>query len=206
LSGRLPSQPFCHRGRKVRGESPSYKNRLFVGAALAATLCVIENRGLGVAEAIFTATLAPSKAESSGRKPLLQKPSFRRSGFRRDPCVIENRGLGVAEAIFTATLAPSKAESSGRKPFLQKPSFRRSGFSRDPLRHRGPEVRVCRGGFRRDPFAIEDGKFGAKAPLYKNRLFVGAALAATLCVIENRRFGLVGVASVATLAPFKAEG
>jgi hypothetical protein len=93
----------------------------------------------------------------------------------------------------------------GESSPLQKPSFRRSGFRRDPLHHRGPEVWVCRGGFRRDPFAIEDGKFGAKAPLYKNRLFVGAASAATLCVIEHRRFGFVGAASVATLALLKAE-
>jgi hypothetical protein len=155
LSGRLPSQPFCHRGRKVRGESSPPQKPSFRRSGFRRDPCVIENRGLGVAGAIFTATLAPSKAESSGRKPLLQKPSFRRSGFRRDPCVIENRGLGVAEAIFTATLAPSKAESSGLKPLLQKPSFRRSGFRRDPLRHRAPEVRVCRGGFRRNPCAIQ---------------------------------------------------
>jgi hypothetical protein len=29
----------------------------------------------------------------SGRKPLLQKPSFCRSGFSRDLCVIEDGGL-----------------------------------------------------------------------------------------------------------------
>jgi|GEM_PF-3230173 len=46
-----------------------------VGAASAATLCVIEDEG-------------------SGRKPLLQEPAFCKSGFSRDPCVIENRRFG----------------------------------------------------------------------------------------------------------------
>jgi hypothetical protein len=52
---------------EVRGESPSYRNRLFVGAALAATLCVIENQGFGVY----------------------------RSGFHCDPCVIEGGEFGT---------------------------------------------------------------------------------------------------------------
>jgi hypothetical protein len=122
LSGRLPSQPFCHRGRKVRGESSLHKNRLFVGAALAATL-------------------------------------------------LRHR------AIFTAILAPS---GSGRKPFLQKPSFRRSGF-RDP-RHREPSGFLHRDHRRR--------KVRGESPSYKNRLFVGAALAATLASSRTGGSGL----------------
>jgi len=56
-----------------------------VGAASAATLCVIEHRRFGFVGAASVATLLPSRTESSGRKPPLQKPSFRRSGFSRDP-------------------------------------------------------------------------------------------------------------------------
>ena len=41
-------QPLRHRRRKVRGESPSYKNRLFVGAASAATLASSRTGGLGL--------------------------------------------------------------------------------------------------------------------------------------------------------------
>jgi hypothetical protein len=95
---------------EVRGESPSYRDRLFVGAALAATLCVIENQGFGVYRSVFRCDPCVIEGGGSGRKPLLQKPSFCRSGFSRDSCAIENRDLGVAEAIFTATLTPSKAE------------------------------------------------------------------------------------------------
>jgi len=63
-----------------------------------------------------------SRTESSGLKPLLQKPSFCRSGFSRDLRVIENHGLEVAGAAFIATLAPSKTDVQAYQ----------SGFSRDP--------------------------------------------------------------------------
>jgi hypothetical protein len=57
----------------------------------------------------------------------------------------------------------SRRATAGCRPVSQSPiiereeppSFRRSGFRRDPLRHRAPEVWVCRGGFRRDPCAIQ---------------------------------------------------
>jgi hypothetical protein len=77
----------------------------------------------------------------SGRKPLLQKPSFCRSGFSRDPCVIENQGFGVYRSGFHCDPCVIEGGGSGRKPLLQKPSFCRSGFSRDSLRHREPGVR-----------------------------------------------------------------
>jgi hypothetical protein len=80
-----------------------------VGAASAATLCVIEDEG-------------------SGRKPLLQKPAFCRSGFRRDPCVIENRRFGskdhgssspisnVGQLPAVALLEPHGATRGRRRP------------------------------------------------------------------------------------------
>jgi hypothetical protein len=54
---------------RVRGESPSYRNHLFVGAALAATLCVIKNQRFGIFGATFAATVAPSKAEVRDGSP-----------------------------------------------------------------------------------------------------------------------------------------
>jgi hypothetical protein len=51
--------------------------------------------------------------QGSGRKPLLQKPSFCRSGFSRDLCVIENAGFQIIEAALPATPAPSKTKVRG---------------------------------------------------------------------------------------------
>ncbi len=53
-------------------------------------------------------------------------------------------------------------------------------------------------------YVIEEGVSGLK-PLLQNRFFVGAALAATFCVIENQRFGIFRAAFAATVAPSKAE-
>jgi hypothetical protein len=84
-----------------------------VGAASAATFASSKIQGFEVIRAASAVTLASSKTESSGLKPLLQKPSFCRSGFSRDLRVIENQGLGIDEAVFTATPTSSKTESSG---------------------------------------------------------------------------------------------
>jgi hypothetical protein len=113
-----------------------------------------------------------------------------RSGFRRDPCVIEDRG------------SERKPPSVSRNSF--RPSYRRRGFRRDPLRHREPGVRGCRGRSRRDPCVIEDGCSGRK-PLLQRPIFVGAASAATFCVIENQGFEVVGAAPVATLVSSKTD-
>jgi hypothetical protein len=50
-----------------------------------------------------------------GRKPLLQKPSFCRSGFSRDPYVIENQGFGVYRSGFHCDPCAIENEGSGRK-------------------------------------------------------------------------------------------
>jgi hypothetical protein len=113
-----------------------------------------------------------------------------RSGFRRDPCVIEDGGSG------------RKPPSVSRNEF--RPSYRRRGFRRDPLPHREPGVRGCRGRSRRDPCVIEDGCSGRK-PLLQRPIFVGAASAATFCVIENQGFEVIRAASAVTLAWSKTE-
>ena len=54
----------------------------------------IDAGGMVVWERLSSQSL-PHRRWGSGRKPLLQKPSFYRSGFRRDHCVIEDGGLGL---------------------------------------------------------------------------------------------------------------
>jgi hypothetical protein len=149
---------------EVRGESPSYRDRLFVGAALAATLCVIENQGFGVYRSGFHCDPCVIEGGGSGRKPLLQRPSFCRSGFSRDLCVIENQGFGVYRSGFHCDPCVIEGGGSGRKPLLQKPSFCRSGFSRDPLRHREPGFRSLSERLPLRPLRHRRRRFGAKAP------------------------------------------
>jgi hypothetical protein len=143
-----------------------------------------------------------SKTGGSGLKPLLQKPSFCRSGFSRDLYVVENQRLGVAGAASVATLASSKTGGSGLKsPSVSRnsfrPSYRRRGFRRDPSRHRrqrfgavgaalaatfcaieNPAVRSYQSRFSCDPCVVEDRGSGRK-PLLQRPIFVGAASAAT---------------------------
>jgi hypothetical protein len=142
-----------------------------------------------------------------GRKPLLQNPSFCRSGFSRDP---SSSRTGVPG--YRAASQPLVIET----PLLQNPSFCRSGFSRDPLRHQ------ARGSSRTNPCVIARGyrtveqpssrtrssqplchrgqRVRGESPSYRTHLFVGAASAATLCVIENQGFRVTEAAFTATLA------
>jgi hypothetical protein len=80
---------------EVRGESHSYRNRLFVGAALAATLASSRNRGSEFIGAGFTATPASSKAEVRGESPSYRNRLFVGAALAATLCVIENRDLGV---------------------------------------------------------------------------------------------------------------
>jgi hypothetical protein len=64
-----------------RGERESMREAWWYGSVFRRDPCLIEDGG-------------------SGRKPLLQKPSFCRSGFSRDHCVIEDGGLGL-KSLFT---------------------------------------------------------------------------------------------------------
>jgi hypothetical protein len=110
LSGWLPSRPFCHRGRKVRGESSSYKNRLFVGAALAATLASSRTGVSGLPK-----QSSPQPLRHRGRKVRGESPSYKDRLFvgaasAATLCVIEHRRFGFVGAVSVATLAPSKAE------------------------------------------------------------------------------------------------
>jgi hypothetical protein len=73
---------------RVRGESPSYRNHLFVGAASAATLASSRTRGsyragFTATKRAFTATLASSKAEVRGES----LSDDRRSGGGQRPAV-----------------------------------------------------------------------------------------------------------------------
>ena len=147
---------------EVRSESPSYRNRLFVEAALAATLCVIENLGFGVYRSGFHCDPCVIEGGGSGRKPLLQKPSFRRSGFSRDPCVIENQGFLVTEAAFTATPASSKAEVRGESPSYKNRLFVGAALAATLCVIENLGFGVYRSGFHCDPCVIENEGSGRK--------------------------------------------
>jgi hypothetical protein len=81
------------------GLKPLLQKSSFGRSGFSHDLGVVESQGFGVVGVVSVVTLASSKAEGSGRKILLQKPSF----------------VGAASA---ATFASLKTEGSGRKPFI----------------------------------------------------------------------------------------
>jgi hypothetical protein len=97
LQGRPSPGPFAA-SKTGSGLKPLLQKSSFGRSGFSRDHCVIESQGFGVVGVVSVVTLASSKAEGSGRKILLQKPSF----------------VGTASA---ATLAPLKTEGSGRKPF-----------------------------------------------------------------------------------------
>jgi hypothetical protein len=106
---------------------------MFVGrSGFSRDPCAIENQGFGVYRSGFHCDPCVIEGGGSGRKPLLQKPSFCRSGFSRDPCVIENQGFRVTEAAFTATPASSKTRVRGGRSRLFLSEDRRWGGGQLP--------------------------------------------------------------------------
>jgi hypothetical protein len=188
----FPHDPRPPRRRRVQGRSPSgckpkfisASLRLLVGAALAATLCVIENQGFGVYRSGFHCDPCAIEVGGSGRKPLLQRPSFCRSGFSRDLCAIESHRLGVTEWSSLRTLCDRR-----QNVLLQKPSFCRSGFSRDLCAIENLGFGVYRSGFHCDPCVIEGGGSGRKLLLQKPS-FCRSGFSRDLCAIENLGFGV----------------
>jgi len=88
-----------------RGERKSMWEAWLCGSVFRRDPCLIEDGG-------------------SGRKPLLQKPSFCRSGFSRDHCVIEDGGLGL-KSLFT---------KHGTLPRLNRSCDEREEVASTPLR------------------------------------------------------------------------
>jgi hypothetical protein len=94
-AGRNSFRPAsCHQIEDGRsGRKPLLPKRVFVGAASAATPCVIEKQGSGLPE-------SPSPRPSCHRRRMFgakappTEARFCRSGFRRDLRVIENRRFG----------------------------------------------------------------------------------------------------------------
>jgi hypothetical protein len=92
---------------------------MFVGrSGFSRDPCVIENRDLGVAEAIFTATLAPSKAEVRGESPSYRDRLFVGAALAATFASSRTRGSEFIGAGFTATPASSKAEVRGGRSRL----------------------------------------------------------------------------------------
>jgi hypothetical protein len=79
----------------------------------------------------------------------------------------------------------------------------RSGFSRDPYVIDDGRFGIVGGGFIRGPWDLE-GRFGAEAPpTKKNDFVVGAALAATLASSMTEGSGLGGAASSTAFGIFE---
>jgi hypothetical protein len=58
----------------------------------------------------------PHRRRGSGRKPLLQKPSFCRSGYSRDLCIILNRSCDEREEIASVPLRSFRDMSQPESP------------------------------------------------------------------------------------------
>jgi hypothetical protein len=110
-----------------------------------------------------------SKAEVRGEKPLLQKPSFCRSGFRRDLCVIEDGGLGLKSYLNRSC---DEREGSLRpSPIIQRhepTDFRRGGFRREYSRMEERGVGIEGSPFGNDRRRRGDSGSGLKPLLPKN--------------------------------------
>jgi hypothetical protein len=106
-----------------RGERKSMWEAWLCGSVFRRDPCLIEDGG-------------------SGRKPLLQKPSFCRSGFSRDHCAIEDGGLGL-KSLFT---------KHGTLPRLNRSCDEREGSLRpSPIIQRHEPTGIARTGKARLP-------------------------------------------------------
>jgi hypothetical protein len=70
----LHRNPLAIEGRRFGAKAPPTGRSMLGRSGFSRDPCVIENHGFGIAGAAFTATLLAIEAESSGLKPLLQKP------------------------------------------------------------------------------------------------------------------------------------
>ena len=138
----------------------------------------------GCRDSLHQDPLRPRR-QGSGLKPLLQKSSFGRSGFRRDHCVIESQGFGVVRVVSVVTLASSKAEGSGRKILLQKPSFVGAAFAAT-LASSKTEVQGCRDGLHQDPLRPRRQGSGLK-PLLQKSSFCRSGFRRDLLRLWSRR-------------------
>jgi hypothetical protein len=98
-----------------------------VGAASAATPASSRTRGSGLPKQVHCDPYA-IEDEGSGRKPLLQKPSFCRSGFSRDP--LRHREPGARGCRSSLHRDPCVIEGGGSGLFLS--DDRRSGGGQRP--------------------------------------------------------------------------
>jgi hypothetical protein len=147
----------------------------------------------------FSLDLCAIEGGGSGLKPLLQKPSFCRSGFRRDPCVIENQELGVAGAAFIATLASSKTEVRGESPSYRTHLFVGAASAATLCVIENQELGVAGAAFIATLVSSRTESSGRK-PLLQNPSFCRSGFRRDPCVIENQELGVAGAAFTATLA------
>jgi hypothetical protein len=99
---------------------------MFVGrSGFSRDPCVIENQGFGVYRSGFHCDSCAIEGGGSGRKPLLQKPSFCRSGFSRDP--LRHREPGVRSLSERLSLRPLRHRKRGFGAEDRGSSSRRTG-------------------------------------------------------------------------------
>jgi hypothetical protein len=137
---------------------------------------------------------APSKAESSGLKPLLQKDQHLVGAASAATLALSKaEGPGLGEAASSAAIGPSKAESSGLKPLLQKDRHLVGAASAATLalsKAEGPGLGEAASSAAIGPSKAESS--GLKPLLQKDQHLVGAALAATFCATEDGGPGILG--------------
>jgi len=104
-------------------------------------------------------------------KPLLQKPSFCRSGFRRDHCVIEDGGLGLKSYLNRSCDERKEVASVPLRSFRrhEPTDFRRDGFRREYSRIEERGVGIEGSPFGNDRRRRGDSGSGLKPLLPKKR-------------------------------------
>jgi hypothetical protein len=125
--------PLCHRKLEVRscrggfhsdhliiedggsGLKPLLQKSSFGRSGFSRDHCVSESQGFGVVGVVSVVTLASSKAEGSGRKILLQKPSFVGAASAAT-LRHRRRRFGVAGTAFTRTLCSLEDRFGAKAP------------------------------------------------------------------------------------------
>jgi hypothetical protein len=131
--------------------------------------CVIEDRRFGIAGVAFICGLGDLEGRRFGAEaPPTKKNDVVLVGAASAATLAppKTEGLGLQGAPSSVAFGILKAGDSGRKPLLPKRtmSFGRSGFRRDPCATEDRRFGIAGGAFIRGLWDLEGRRFGAKAP------------------------------------------
>ena len=185
---------FRHRRRLFRA------NAILCRSGFSRDLAPSRTRGLRLPE-LFTATLVSSRTESSGLKPLLQRPFCVGAASAATLASSRTRGLGLPERLHCDPCV-IEGGGSGRKPLLQRPFYvgaASAATSAATLRHREPGAWGCRSSSLR-PLCHRRRRFGAKAPPTK-AVLCRSGFSRDPCVIANQGLEVAGASSLRPLCP-----